>query len=73
MQNLNNIISYYLYEANAGLNSVTLHNKGKRYVRFKDQLIEYNFATDQYNGTLMGAMKVEVELFIYNMLNSISA
>lgn len=27
---------YYVYEANAGLNSITLKNKGKRFVKFKD-------------------------------------
>lgn len=27
---------YYVYEATAGLNSITLKNKGKRYIKFKD-------------------------------------
>lgn len=35
---------YYCYEAKAGLNSVTMINKGRRHVKFYDgQTIEYNF------------------------------
>lgn len=51
---------YYVYEAKSGLNSITLKNHGKRFVTFKDgQKIEYNFAYENYSGTVMGTMKVE--------------
>ena len=52
---------YYVYEAKAGLNSITLKNKGRRMIRFDDGTkIEYNFAYEQYSGTFMGTVKVEV-------------
>ena len=53
--------SYYNYEAKAGLNSLTLKNRGKRYIKFKTgELLEYNFASEQYCGSFWGPMKVEV-------------
>lgn len=37
-------IGYYAFEANAGLNSMTLTNKGKRWFEFKDGTrIDVNF------------------------------
>ncbi|KAL4483593.1 hypothetical protein ABPG72_016874 [Tetrahymena utriculariae] len=51
---------YYLYEAKAGWNSLTLKNKGKRSIVFKDgQKINYNFGYEYYSGTFMGTMKHE--------------
>jgi hypothetical protein len=51
---------YYLYEANAGLNSLTLTNRGKRSIQFADgQLITFDFNTELYSGTFMGTMKHE--------------
>ncbi|EGR32781.1 oxysterol binding, putative [Ichthyophthirius multifiliis] len=51
---------YYLYEAKAGWNSLTLKNKGKRFLSFKDgQKINYNFGYEYYSGTFMGTMKTE--------------
>lgn len=51
-----------MYEAKSGLNTITLRNHGKRYVRFADgQVIEYNFAFEKYSGTLMGAMRVQTK------------
>ena len=54
--------SYYVYEAKAGLNSITLKNNGRRIIEFADdkQRVEYNFAYEQYSGTFMGVVKVEV-------------
>ncbi|CAD8174672.1 unnamed protein product [Paramecium octaurelia] len=50
----------YWYEASAGLNSITLKNKGKRTIIFNGgQRIDYNFAYELYSGTIMGSMKVE--------------
>jgi hypothetical protein len=51
---------HYNYDAKAGLNSLTLKNRGTRYIRFKDgQLIEYNFASEEYSGSFWGPMKLE--------------
>ncbi|CAD8105315.1 unnamed protein product [Paramecium primaurelia] len=51
---------YYNYEAKAGFNSLSLKNKGKRYLSFPGgDLIEYNFAGEEYSGSFWGPMKVE--------------
>lgn len=50
---------YYDYEAKAGLNSLQVINKGKRYLEFKNQKIHFNFPNEQYSGTLMGTLKQE--------------
>lgn len=51
---------YYCYEAKAGLNSITLLNKGKRKITFKDgQTINFNFPTEYYSGTFFGTTKQE--------------
>ncbi|KAM3146116.1 hypothetical protein pb186bvf_001773 [Paramecium bursaria] len=51
---------YCNYEAQARLNSLTLKNMGKRQIVFADgQLIEYNFAGEEYSGSFWGHMKVE--------------
>lgn len=55
-----NSSSYYNYEAKAGLNSLTLKNKGKRYIKFNSgQVVEYNFASEEYCGSFWGPMKLE--------------
>lgn len=51
---------YYLYDAKAGFNSLTVRNRGLRRVQFHDgQVIKYNFAYELYSGTFMGTMKHE--------------
>ncbi|KAM3145464.1 Oxysterol-binding protein 4 [Paramecium bursaria] len=49
----------YWFEASAGLNSITLRNRGKRTVVFDNERIDYNFAYEQYSGTIFGKMRVE--------------
>lgn len=46
---------YYLVEGRAGLNSITILNKGKRSIEFKDgQRIEFDFPNELYSGTFFG-------------------
>lgn len=50
----------YDYDAKAGLNSLTILNKGKRTVVFQDgQKINFDFPNELYSGTLMGTLKQE--------------
>lgn len=59
-QNSYRFYGYYNYEAKAGLNSLSLKNKGKRFLQFKNGgCISYNFANEEYSGSFWGAMKVE--------------
>lgn len=54
-------LSHYNYEASSRLNSITLKNRGRRVVRFRDgQTIVYSIAYEHYSGTIMGKTKVEV-------------
>lgn len=52
---------YYLYDANAGLNSLTLKNKGKRRIIFNSdkQIIDFDYGYESYTGTFWGTMKHE--------------
>lgn len=51
---------YYHYNANAGWNSLTLKNTGKRKIQFKDGMeVNFGFTTEIYSGTFMGTMKHE--------------
>lgn len=50
----------YNYESHAGLNSLSLLNRGNRNIEFKDgQKIIYNFASEEYSGSFLGSMKIE--------------
>ncbi|CAD8208744.1 unnamed protein product [Paramecium octaurelia] len=67
---------YYNYEAKAGVNSLSLRNKGKRFLQFADgELIEYNFAGEEYSGSFWGPMKVECKgkITFLDKKNDISA
>lgn len=49
---------YYLIEAKAGLNSLTLLNKGVKCVQFKDeQKVEFNYPTELYSSTFLGSFR----------------
>ncbi|CAK70450.1 unnamed protein product (macronuclear) [Paramecium tetraurelia] len=50
---------YSLYEAKAGLNSLTILNHGKRTIQFPDQKIVCTFSSEHYSGTFFGTMKNE--------------
>ena len=53
---------YYLVEAKAGLNSITILNKGKRKIEFlqgEKQSIEFDFPNEYYSGTFLGTLKQE--------------
>lgn len=52
---------YYNYDAKAGLNSLQILNKGKRWIEFKEpkQKIFFDFPNELYSGTFMGTMKQE--------------
>ncbi|CAK69397.1 unnamed protein product (macronuclear) [Paramecium tetraurelia] len=50
---------YSLYEAKAGLNSLTILNHGKRTIQFPDQKIACTFSSEHYSGTFFGTMKNE--------------
>ncbi|CAD8113109.1 unnamed protein product [Paramecium sonneborni] len=50
---------YSLYEAKAGLNSLTILNHGKRTIQFLDQKIVCTFSSEHYSGTFFGTMKNE--------------
>ncbi|CAD8212846.1 unnamed protein product [Paramecium pentaurelia] len=50
---------YSLYEAKAGLNSLTILNHGKRTIQFLDQKIICTFSSEHYSGTFFGTMKNE--------------
>lgn len=51
---------YYLVEGRAGLNSVTILNKGRRAIQFKDgQKIEFDFPDELYSGTFFGQLRQE--------------
>lgn len=67
---------YYNYEAKAGLNSLSLKNKGKRFIEFANgQKIQYNFACEEYSGSFWGPMKVECKgkITFTDSANEISA
>ncbi|KAL4463958.1 hypothetical protein ABPG74_005895 [Tetrahymena malaccensis] len=50
----------YDYDAKAGLNSLSILNKGKRSVIFQDgQKINFDFPNELYSGTLLGTLKQE--------------
>lgn len=58
----NNNYKYYGYSnftTSAGLNSMKLINKGKRFVEFKDALITYNFCYENYSNTFWGTLRHE--------------
>jgi hypothetical protein len=51
---------YYVYAAKAGLNSLNVHNTGKRQVKFKDgQVITMNCLDERYSNTFIGTMRAE--------------
>ena len=53
---------YYLVEAKAGLNSITIYNKGKRRIEFltgEKQSIDFDFPNELYSGTFVGTLKQE--------------
>ncbi|CAD8133891.1 unnamed protein product [Paramecium octaurelia] len=51
---------YYLVEGRAGLNSVTIINKGKRTIEFNDgQKIDFDFPNELYSGTFFGQLRQE--------------
>jgi hypothetical protein len=51
---------YYVYAAKAGLNSLNVHNTGKRQVKFKDgQTITMNCLDERYSNTFIGTMRAE--------------
>lgn len=53
-------IGYYAFEANAGLNSMTLNNKGRRWFEFADGTrIDVNFNKETYAGVFMGSLRSE--------------
>lgn len=70
-QNSYKFYGYYNYEANAGINSLALKNRGysnfnlylgNRVIQFKDgQKVEYNFASEEYCGSFWGTMKLEAK------------
>ncbi|EGR27407.1 hypothetical protein IMG5_195890 [Ichthyophthirius multifiliis] len=72
---------YYVYETKAGLNSLTLKNKGVRTVEFLDdknnviQKIIYNFGEENYSGIFFGTMKIETNgiLIFKDIKNNIFA
>lgn len=52
---------HYHYEAKAGLNSMTLTNRGRRVLRFADgHSIASNFSKDTFSGVFLGTMRSEV-------------
>ncbi|EGR28111.1 oxysterol binding, putative [Ichthyophthirius multifiliis] len=59
----NNSYKYYGrydYDAKAGLNSLSIYNKGQRSIIFNDgQKIDFDFPNEQYSGTLIGTLKQE--------------
>mmetsp|Transcript_26456 Transcript_26456/g.47471 ORF Transcript_26456/g.47471 Transcript_26456/m.47471 type:complete len:609 (-) Transcript_26456:1698-3524(-) len=51
---------YYVFAAKAGLNSLNVHNTGKRMIKFKDgQLITMNCCDERYSNTFIGTMRHE--------------
>lgn len=65
-----------MYEAKAGWNSLTLRNKGKRTLIFKDgHRINYNFGYEYYSGTFLGTMKHETlgDVYFEDPVNKIEA
>lgn len=53
-------VGYYAFEANAGLNSMTLTNKGRRWFEFADGTkIDVNFNKEVYAGVFMGSLRSE--------------
>lgn len=53
-------IGYYAFEANAGLNSMTLTNKGRRWFQFSDGTrIDVNFNKETFAGVFMGSLRSE--------------
>lgn len=52
---------HYQFEAKAGLNSMTLTNKGHRVLEFSDGgRIRANFSKDTFSGVFLGSMRSEV-------------
>lgn len=59
--NLYRYYGHYHYEAKAGLNSMTLTNKGYRILEFANgDKIRSNFSKDTFSGVFLGTMRSEV-------------
>jgi|JI6StandDraft_1071083.scaffolds.fasta_scaffold13260_6 hypothetical protein len=59
--NLYRYYGHYHYEAKAGLNSMTLTNKGFRTLEFANgDKIKANFSRDTFSGVFLGTMRSEV-------------
>ena len=51
---------YYAFQASAGLNSMTLTNKGRRTFQFKNgQVISVNFGKEIFAGVFIGSLRSE--------------
>lgn len=51
---------YYAFSAHAGLNSMTLVNKGRRHFEFKnDDIISVDFNKEIYSGAFLGTLRSE--------------
>ena len=51
---------YYAFEATAGLNSMTLTNKGKRKFEFRNgDSIDVNFGKETFAGVFLGSLRSE--------------
>lgn len=51
---------FYDFDVSPGLNSLTLKNKGKRKVEFKDGgVIEGTYPTNEFSATFIGTSRIE--------------
>ena len=58
----NNAYKFYGYSnfsSTAGINSMKLSNKGKRFVEFKDMKIGFNYCMESYSNSFWGTLRLE--------------